>query len=266
VNSDLLKINIMKKLVELSFLLFMTILSFQEIYGQDWKSDSTWTDAKKNIIRYNLSQPLLVGFNNAIIFGYERMLKPNRSISVNLGRMALPEIDDINSDEFEFTKSTGTGGYNFSVDYRFYLGKLNKFSGPRGVYIGPYFSSNHWKRDELWTHERENGEMAEATANSSIKAQMAGFELGYQFVFWDKMTLDLILIGPGIAYYDLSAQAKGNLTQEEKDELQEILLEKIEENFPGLDYTLDEGELDANGTLSTTSFGFRYLIHIGYTF
>jgi len=256
----------MKKLVELSFLFCMTILSFQEVYGQDWKSDSTWTEAKKNVIRYNLSQPLLVGFNNAIIFGYERMLKPNQSISVNLGRMALPPLDEINSDEFEFTKETGTSGYNFSVDYRFYLGKLNRFNGPRGVYIGPYFSSNHWKRSDSWTYTRENEEILEVDSDSDFKTQMFGFELGYQFVFWDKMTLDLVLVGPGIAFYDLSVEVKGNLTQEEIDRLQDILADKIEDKFPGLDYSLDEDGLDAEGNLSTTSFGFRYLIHIGYTF
>jgi hypothetical protein len=28
-----------------------------------------------------------------------------------------------------------------------------------------------------------------------------GVELGYQFVFWKRLTLDFVLIGPAISYY-----------------------------------------------------------------
>ncbi|HSO86257.1 MAG TPA: hypothetical protein VLQ91_06890, partial [Draconibacterium sp.] len=72
----------MKTTVLPTALICLTFLHFLQCYSQDWKSDSTWADTKKNIVRYNISQPVLVGFENAIIFGYERMLKPNRSISV----------------------------------------------------------------------------------------------------------------------------------------------------------------------------------------
>ncbi|MDZ7612398.1 MAG: hypothetical protein U5K51_00720 [Flavobacteriaceae bacterium] len=257
----------MKKLVVLSFLFFMTILCFQEVYGQAWKSDSTWTEAKKNVIRYNLSQPMLVGFDNAIIFGYERLLKPNQSISVNIGRMSLPKLGSVITEDFELLNDVSNKGYNFSVDYRFYLGKLNKYSAPRGVYIGPYYSINSWGRENEWSYfSAVSDEEREVTVDSKLNINMVGFELGYQFVFWDRMTLDLVLIGPGVGWYKLNAKAEGNLTQEEKEKVQDIVLDLIQEKFPGLDYTLDDDELDADGTLRQTTIGFRYLIHIGYNF
>jgi hypothetical protein len=96
---------------------------------------------------------------------------------------------------------------------------------------------------------------------------MVGFELGYQFIFWDRLAIDLVLIGPGVGWYALDAQASGTgLTEEEKEKLQEVILEAIEEKFPGLDYSLDDDKLESDGTLRQTTLGFRYLIHIGYTF
>jgi hypothetical protein len=43
-----------------------------------------------------------------------------------------------------------------------------------------------------------------------------GAELGYQFVFWKRLTLDLVLVGPGLANYDIKATIDGNLSDGEK--------------------------------------------------
>ena len=258
----------MKTTVIQTVLICLALLSLHQAYSQNLNSDSAWAEAKKNVIRYNISQPILVGFDNAIIFGYERMLKPNRSISVNLGAMSLPKFTDIITDDFELSKNLNNGGINFSVDYRFYLGKLNKFGGPRGVYIGPYYSLNNWKRKNSWVYtgaisEEEKSAQTDATLNIN----MAGFELGYQFIFWDRLAIDLVLIGPGVGWYALDAKASGlGLTEEEKENLQEAVLEIIEEKFPGLDYSLDNDKLESDGILRQTTLGFRYLIHVGYTF
>ena len=257
----------MKKFVVLSLLFCLTFLHYLQGYSQDWKSDSTWADTKKNIVRYNISQPVLVGFENAIIFGYERMLKPNRSISVNLGAMSLPKFGAIVTEDFEMTKNLSNEGINFSVDYRFYLDKLNKFNGPRGVYIGPYYSFNNWKRKNSWDYLGAGEVEKTAKTDAILNINMVGFELGYQFIFWDRLAIDLVLIGPGVGWYALDAKASGTgLTEEEKEKLQEAILEVIEEKFPGLDYSLDDDKLESDGTLRQTTLGFRYLIHIGYTF
>src|SRR5215831_17995750 len=76
----------------------------------------------KNIIRYNLSGALIFGLDRYIVFGYERVVKPNQSISVNVGGVKLPKLISINTDSFSLAKDTKSNGYNVSVDYRFYLG------------------------------------------------------------------------------------------------------------------------------------------------
>jgi hypothetical protein len=43
-----------------------------------------------------------------------------------------------------------------------------------------------------------------------------GAELGYQFVFWDRLSVDMILLGPGIAAYSLKASFGTNLSEADK--------------------------------------------------
>ena len=61
------------------------------------------------------------------MFQYERVLNPNRTISVQLGHVTLPEL----LTRFENVQKISDAeqfGYNVTVDYRFYLGKENKYN------------------------------------------------------------------------------------------------------------------------------------------
>jgi hypothetical protein len=53
---------------------------------------------------------------------------------------------------------------------------------------------------------------------------MFGAELGYQFVFWNKVSLDMVLIGPGVGFYNIKAKAEGNLTDAERERLEDALV------------------------------------------
>lgn len=77
----------------------------------------------KNVIRYNLSGAVLFGFDKYIVFGYERVIKKNQTISVNIGGVKLPTLISINTDSFSLKRDRKTGGTNASIDYRFYLGR-----------------------------------------------------------------------------------------------------------------------------------------------
>ena len=52
----------------------------------------------KNVIRYNLSSALIFGFDKYIVLGYERVIRKNQSISINIGGVALPKLISINTD------------------------------------------------------------------------------------------------------------------------------------------------------------------------
>lgn len=219
--------------------------------------------ARKNIIRYNVSSPVLFGFDKTFILGYERRIKTNQSVSINFGTTALPGRGVGDSEEFEVSRDFKNNGYNFSAYYRFYLGKLNKYSAPRGVYVGPYYSLNLWRRESEW-EAKNTGDFVDTKMN--VNLHMAGVQLGYQFVFCNRFTLDLVLLGPGVGFYNVRTETEGTLTEEQLEKLQKAVIDRLQQRFPGFNLVFDGKRLDSQGTLTTNSIGFRYLIHIGVAF
>jgi hypothetical protein len=220
----------------------------------------------KNIIRYNLSGGIIFGIDRYVVFGYERMINKRQSISVNFGKAALPRIISINTDSFSLTRDLKNKGTNFSIDWRFYLTKENKFAAPHGLYIGPFYSYNGYKRTNEFSFTRSTGNTELATTTTDFKIHTFGAELGYQLVLWKRLALDMVLVGPGISSYTLKAKLDGNLSEKDRTQLREALQQIITQKFPGMNYVLGDKEFNANGVLDTWSMGFRYIIHIGFMF
>jgi hypothetical protein len=219
----------------------------------------------KNVVRYNISGPLLFG-SGYVVLGYERLLNKKQTMSLNMGQAVLPKLIDFNTDSFSLSKNSKNSGINLSLDYRFYLQKENKYGAPRGIYLGPYYSFNRFERDTEWKHTTSSS-TSTSTARSNFDIHTFGAEMGYQFVLWKRMTLDFVLIGPGVSSYKLSTKVEGDiLDPARKEQLLEAVQELISEKFPGMDYVLGENEFDANGRINTWSLGYRYIIHIGFRF
>jgi hypothetical protein len=107
-------------------------ISPSPVVAQERLSDSAWTAARKNIVRYNLSSAAVFGFDNAIIFGYERLLSPKQSFSINIGQAGLPKVLQLETDSFRLGSNQVNSDLNLSADYRFYLAKENRYPAPRG--------------------------------------------------------------------------------------------------------------------------------------
>jgi hypothetical protein len=232
-------------------------------------SDSLYKPERefKNTIHFNITNPLIFG-GKSIIFGYERVLKNNKSFSINVGQAALPTFNFVDSDGLKAKSILSEGGLHISGDYRFYLGKLNKYSAPRGVYVGPYYSYNSFDKKHSWEFTRQGNTPLTVDSDLNIKIHTVGFELGYQFVFWKRLSVDMILIGPGVAGYKLKADIGGNLTEEERQLFFDKLNEALKDKFPGYSGSIgdSDGEFQKKGYKSTTSVGYRYLIQVGYRF
>jgi Protein of unknown function (DUF3575) len=256
----------MKKSTPL-IIVFLVMQSLVNIsYGQEINLDSAWKHAHKNVVRYNLSSALLFGIEKTFILGYERALSPNRSISINAGTIALPKVIDIKADSFSVNKSGTNNGINASIDYRFYLSKLNKYQAPRGVYIGPWYSYNSFTRENSWDILTSSSGQKTSTTETKMNIHSLGFELGYQFIFWKRLALDFVMIGPGFGLYNINSKFDSNLTEAEKEQLRQALTDVLTQKFPGMDIVLEDQELDAKGKLNVTSLGYRYVIHIGFNF
>ena len=222
----------------------------------------------KNVIRYDLSGGLFMSFSRYIVFGYERVLNKNQSFSINVGPVALPESskEHILINDFTLRNNTRSNGFNVSVDYRFYLAKENKHSVPRGIYLGPYVSYNKFFRESVWNYTSAG--VPDKTINTTLDMKIfsLGGELGYQFVLWNRIAIDILLIGPGIANYTLDLTASSNLSDEERERLGRAVKRVITERYVGLNYLLSNKEFDQEGTIKTWGLGYRYIIHIGYLF
>lgn len=132
----------------LHFITLLTLLfCFGKLYSQEATPEKKREKEHKNIIRYNLSGGLLFGVNHYIVFGYERVVGPHQSFSVNIGRATLPKLVSFNTDSLSVSQDKKNTGFNVSVDYRFYLAKEDRYHAPHGLYIGPYFSYNHFLRE-----------------------------------------------------------------------------------------------------------------------
>jgi len=219
----------------------------------------------KNIIRYNISGAMLFGLDAFVIVGYERITGRHQSLSVNLGRVTLPTVVSVDLDSVDIKKNRNRGGVNFSVDYRFYLPRENKNTIPHGLYIGPFYSYNGFRGETEWTHKKDQGNSSIST-DTKFNIHTIGFEMGYQFVLWKRLTLDVLVVGPGFGFYNLKAKLSRNVDDETKRQVFEGLEEIITEKFPGMNVVFSDEEIESNGTMRTSSWGYRYLVHIGFLF
>ena len=219
----------------------------------------------KNVIRYNLSGALLFGIDRYIVFGYERVIRPNQSISINFGKASLPKLVSIELDSFTLSRDSKSTGFNASIDYRFYLAKENKYAPPHGLYIGPYYSFNSFNRDNQWKYKSGTANSF-VTSHSDFTIHTIGFELGYQFILWKRLTLDLLMVGPGAGIYKYKATFDGNIDAATQEQLLKGIKQLLTQKFPGMNYVFSDKDFEANGTMNVTNIGYRYLMQIGFNF
>lgn len=255
------KLNINSFLLNTQKFLVVIIFIFSGITANA-QNDSTY----KNTVRFNVTNPLIFG-NKAVILGYERVLKNNKTISINVGRAYYPKLVDLNVDSsaLELNSSYKDKGINISADYRIYLKKENKYTAPRGIYVGPYYSFNYFNRVNTWTLNTEDFQ-GDLETDLTMNIHTAGVELGYQFVFWNRISLDMILLGPGVSYYSIKAKLDTSLSPEDESLFFEELNNFLSDKIPGYDLVIDDVEFKTKGSIKTTSLGFRYMIMIGYRF
>jgi hypothetical protein len=219
---------------------------------------------RKNSILINLSNPMLVSSQFQTI-GFERVLPNNQSFTVNVGRFSIPKFGGDLADSLGLNTDYKDKGFHFSTDYRFYLKKENKYAAPRGVYLAPFYTYNNLKRENSWMLEND-GRIDEVYTNLTLNIHTIGAELGYQFVFWDRIALDLILMGPGFGFYSVKAELGTNLDPEKESEFFDKLNQILADKIPGYDKVIEPGEFSKDGTYNTEGIGFRYLIRVGYRF
>ena len=151
------------------------------------------------------------------------------------------------------------------MEYRFYLTKLNTRPIPAGLYIGPYLT--------YYRYHFENGidflpvsDDSTGMITGNYWSFNLGFELGYQFVFWKRLTLDLVLAGPSVSYYGGKTVITGSLDASQVEDINQELYDKLIERYPSFQYMSLDQTFEETGKLDILRWGFRYLIQIGIHF
>ncbi|HRH69673.1 MAG TPA: hypothetical protein PLB89_09225 [Flavobacteriales bacterium] len=235
--------------------LLLACVSF--VHGQEPHHDTTF----KNTVRFNLTPLVLSGSGNYVV-GYERILGPKRSFSVNTGLLALPELLPVSdSASYEWKGTNHNRGFSFAADYRMYFTKRNRFAIPDGLYWGPYITYYYF--DNNTSILTRNGH--EAQLQSYVNMLMVGAELGYQVVIHDRWTVDLILAGPALGWYRLDMTLSSNVELGGSGEYED-LYDALSGMFPLLNKLITDDELRVDGSGSTWGAGFRYVFQVGYRF
>lgn len=218
----------------------------------------------KNTIRINATNPMLFG-PDFILLGYERVITKHQTASIGLGKIGFASFLGFDFDSIGITNQKKDKGYNFSFDYRFYLKNENKYGAPRGVYLGPYYAFNRFSRDITWELNTA-GYSGEANTSFMVTANLVGAQMGYQFILWNRVSIDIILMGPGLWFFNLKSKFNTTLPFEDETLLLEKLNEMLKNKFPGSDLIIKGGSFEAKKNTSTASMGFRYLINLGIRF
>lgn len=241
--------------------IIFTFISF--IFSVNVFSQSDGKDYK-NSLKFNVSNMLL--YDNSYQFSYERMIKENQSLNVFTGYQEFPLIT-INIDNLDFEKSSSRKGYSVGADYRFFLGKINKYKGPRGVYLAPFLSFFQFETDRKVAYTNpDTGVVSRANLNAKLNLTNVGGELGYQFVLWDRFVIDCVLFGPSVTRYNYNTKLDGEIPGLDQNEMFQKLIEAMRDKFPEIENIKNDEGVEKKGVQSITAIGFRYNISIGYRF
>jgi len=218
----------------------------------------------KNIIKFNPT-PMILWSKKNVTFSYERILNKKQSIALTLGYLEFPSLFKDNIANIVTITSRQKYGINVALEYRFYLMQRNIRPIPDGLYLAPFVSYyGYGFKNDIDINELEVDSAGLIKGN--IYIFNAGVELGYQFVFWKRLTLDLVVIGPAMSYYGGGINISGNINVDDMKDIHEDLYNKLKEKYPMIGDFVVNKSFKQNGKLDLFSVGFRYLIQVGFHF
>jgi hypothetical protein len=241
------------------FVACIAVLPIMPASGKD-AGDSTHVQ-RYNTVKIDFTSRFL--YRNAFVMSYERVTRPNQSMVFTFGYQEIP-MDRALAADIISKKTRESNGLKLGAEYRFYLGKENKYPVPRGVYIGPYLSYLTFHGDR--TIEVTVDDIPEeGRLSTDFSVSNLGFQFGYQFLFNNRWSLDLVLLGPSFSHYKARMDLDGEFTFDPEDIENEILQELID-RFPGFSDLITDKTISSSGRASTWGYGWRYQFHIGYHF
>lgn len=205
-------------------------------------------------------------YPNSFHVAYERVLSHNKSIDIFGGYNLFPLDFNLNFTGVDFTQSKARTGYSIGGEFRFYLSKENKYDAPHGVFLAPFISYYNFGGNRGLTHTDSSGVMESANLVTKTTFFSVGGELGYQFVFWKRVTIDCELFGPSFTYYTFQARIDGTITGIDENSLVSQVIQALIQKVPLLSDFANGKQVNVSGFTNQRfpAVGFRYAIFIGF--
>lgn len=224
------------------------------------------TPFHRNVIKINPSPMVVGGFDiRNISITYERLLNKTTSVSLQVGYLVYPTIINGKVIDLIDIHRGKKNGINVSLDFRYYPYQRNRRPAPDGLYLGGYLSYYGFQFknqfDILHTSLDQNGQIRGKLAIVNL-----GFELGYQFIFWKRFSLDLLLLGISASNYYRGLTIGGNIDPNAIDDINSELGERLMSYYPLLRTIFSGAELTKSRSNSTLLFGIRSCLQLGIHF
>ena len=220
--------------------------------------DSIVTDYK-NIMKINTAALL---FSNVSLL-YERKLNEHWTVLAGTGYRwggSVPKVLGL-GDVIVSSETNGITGFSFTPEVRYYFNFCECGGSPSGLYAGLY--GRFTKYYGSLTFNVWNGsEYYDALVTSNLRELGGGLQLGYQFIFKQRFTVDFMFAGPRLSTYKL----KADLDSDDLEALVSAIEEGINERRAAIG--MDPISIDPSTELEA-NFGFknfRYAIGIGFLF
>jgi len=218
-----------------------------------------------NVAKFNPTPMLLFGETKNITFSYERLIRKNQSMSIQLGYLIIPVYFNDTIANLITLHDQSRKGINTGLDYRFYPSLRNRRPAPDGLYLGTYLSYYGFKHSNKFNSVNQPSN-PDGTFSGSLNMTNLGFEIGYQFIFGKRFSIDLLMFGPSLTYYSTKMEIIGNLDKGQIDNIDQAFAEKLFEHFPALRYLFDGEATNLTNSNFKLTASFRYSIQFGFHF
>jgi len=220
----------------------------------------------RNVIKFNPTPMLLFSEVGNFTLSYERLITRNQSLSIQAGYLLLPKLKFLNKlDNIVTFAPKEKYGINLALDYRYYIIPRNNRPAPDGLYVGAFVSYYGFKFENHLDLVKTSI-LNDGTIYGKLNVVNFGVNLGYQFIFWKRFSLDLLMLGPSYSFYSGELGISGGLDPALVEEIDKDLVDAVEEQFPLLGALLNGENLEFIGYKSKWKFGFRYSIQLGFHF
>jgi hypothetical protein len=218
-----------------------------------------------NVIKFNPTPMLLWGDIKNITLSYERLIKKNQSVALQLGYLVLPKFTGDTLIMLFSSSAYSRQGINIAFDYRYYVSSLNRRPAPYGLYLGGYLSYYGFKfTNQLYPLENPSNQVG--SLKGKLNMVNLGIEIGYQFVFWKRFSVDLLMFGPSLSIYSRLLESTGNLEKADFEQIDEELAQNLVDRFPVLKYFFGGETATFSESKVRLGSGFRYSIQFGVHF